>query len=67
MTGKLTEREEMVVGKVKFGTYKSYINAAGGFIVCFLVMMSYTVTMGSVVFSDWWLGIWINTLDTVGE
>ncbi|XP_052077881.1 ATP-binding cassette sub-family C member 5-like [Mytilus californianus] len=62
--GKLTEREEMVVGKVRFGTYKSYINAAGGFMVCFLVMLSYTLTMGSVVFSDWWLGIWINTLNT---
>ncbi|VDI48339.1 ATP-binding cassette, subfamily C (CFTR/MRP), member 5 [Mytilus galloprovincialis] len=62
--GKLTEREEMVVGKVKFGTYKSYINAAGGFMVCLLVMLSYTLTMGSVVFSDWWLGIWINTLNT---
>ncbi|CAC5382413.1 ABCC5 [Mytilus coruscus] len=62
--GKLTEREEMVVGKVRFGTYKSYINAAGGFMICFLVMLSYTLTMGSVVFSDWWLGIWINTLNT---
>ena len=57
----------MVVGNVKFGTYRSYINAAGGYFIALLVLLSYSVTMGSVVFSDWWLGIWINTLDTVSE
>lgn len=66
LVGQLIEKEEMVVGNVKFGTYKSYISAAGGYIVCLLVLFLYSLAMGSVVFSDWWLGIWINSLEMVG-
>ncbi|XP_069129777.1 ATP-binding cassette sub-family C member 5-like isoform X2 [Argopecten irradians] len=57
--GKLTEKESAGVGMVTFGTYKSYINAAGGFTVAVAILLLYVLSMGTVVFGDWWLSIWL--------
>ncbi|XP_060065904.1 ATP-binding cassette sub-family C member 5-like [Ylistrum balloti] len=57
--GKLTQKEDAGSGMVTFGTYKSYINAAGGFIVAAVILPLYILPLGTVVFADWWLGLWI--------
>lgn len=62
--GILTERETSETDSVSLSTYKSYIDAAGGMCVAAMVLMVYGVSSGSVVFSEWWLGIWIE--QTVG-
>ncbi|KAK3100459.1 hypothetical protein FSP39_020430 [Pinctada imbricata] len=59
--GKLTSAEEVGIGDIKFGTYKSYINAAGGWCICSICLLTYIITFGCVVFSDWWLSKWIET------
>ncbi|XP_060065903.1 ATP-binding cassette sub-family C member 5-like [Ylistrum balloti] len=55
--GKLTIKEDAGVGMVTFGTYKSYINAAGGFTVATAFLLLYIISLGTVVFTDWWLSI----------
>lgn len=62
--GKLTQSEEMQVGDITWGTYYSYVNAMGGICIAIFVITCSIVTSGSVVFSDWWLSIWINTFYT---
>ncbi|XP_033742885.1 LOW QUALITY PROTEIN: multidrug resistance-associated protein 5-like [Pecten maximus] len=62
--GKLTRKEDAGFGMVTFGTYKSYINAAGGFTVAAAILLLYIISMGIVVFGDWWLGIWIGETTT---
>ncbi|XP_061163776.1 ATP-binding cassette sub-family C member 5-like [Saccostrea echinata] len=62
--GKLTQTEEMQVGDITWGTYYSYISAMGGICVAMFVVSWSTLTSASVVFSDWWLSIWINTFFT---
>ncbi|OWF39710.1 multidrug resistance-associated protein 5-like [Mizuhopecten yessoensis] len=57
--GKLTQKEDAGYGMVTFGTYKSYIDAAGGFGLAAAVLLLYILSMGIVVFGDWWLGIWL--------
>lgn len=51
----------MQVGDITWGTYYSYVNAMGGICVAIFVITCSVLTSGSVVFSDWWLSIWINT------
>ena len=63
--GKLVLSEEVSIGDISFATYRSYIRAAGGWFVAFVVILLYFVAAGSLVFSDWWLSEWINTLSTV--
>ena len=60
-TGKLTQAEEMEVGEIAWGTYYSYISAMGGICIAMFVILINIITSVSVVFSDWWLSIWINT------
>ncbi|XP_060080913.1 ATP-binding cassette sub-family C member 5-like [Ylistrum balloti] len=57
--GRLTQKEDAGFGMVTFGTYKSYINAAGGFTVAAAILLLYILSLGAVVFGDWWLGIWL--------
>lgn len=66
-SGKLTKSEEMQVGDITWGTYFSYVNAMGGICVAIFVITCSILTSGSVVFSDWWLSIWINTFYVWGN
>ncbi|XP_078324316.1 ATP-binding cassette sub-family C member 5-like [Crassostrea virginica] len=59
--GKLTQAEEMEVGEIAWGTYYAYISAMGGICVAMFVILINIITSVSVVFSDWWLSIWIKT------
>lgn len=61
-TGKLVLSEESSVGSVSFSTYLSYMNAAGGVSVAFIVILMYAIAAGSIVFSDWWLSLWIDSI-----
>ena len=65
IAGKLILSEEASIGDVSFDAYSSYIRAAGGWLVAMLVILMYFLAAGSLVFSDWWLSEWINTLTTV--
>ncbi|XP_071170005.1 ATP-binding cassette sub-family C member 5-like isoform X1 [Mytilus edulis] len=60
--GKLTEKEDLEKGTVKFSTYTGYMSAAGGVLISIVVLILFAASTGSVVFSDWWLSIWINSL-----
>ncbi|XP_060566083.1 ATP-binding cassette sub-family C member 5-like, partial [Ruditapes philippinarum] len=59
---KLVLAEEAAIGDIGFGTYLAYIRAAGGWLVAFLVILSFFISAGSLVFSDWWLSQWITSL-----
>ena len=63
--GKLVSTEQAAIGDISLSTYRSYVNAAGGLPVVFLVMFLYFLVSGSLVFSDWWLSEWIITLSAV--
>ncbi|XP_048775785.2 ATP-binding cassette sub-family C member 5-like [Ostrea edulis] len=65
--GKLTEKEETEVGDIAWGTYYSYISAMGGIGVALFVVTWSVLTSASVVFSDWWLSLWINTFASPGS
>jgi ATP-binding cassette subfamily C (CFTR/MRP) protein 5 len=65
LIGKLVLAEEAAIGDIGFGTYLAYIRAAGGWFVTFLVIMSFFISAGSLVFSDWWLSQWITSLTSV--
>lgn len=49
------------MGDIAWGTYYSYISAMGGIGVALFVVTWSVLTSASVVFSDWWLSLWINT------
>ncbi|XP_069129780.1 ATP-binding cassette sub-family C member 5-like [Argopecten irradians] len=57
--GNLTEKEESHVGHVSWSTYKSYINAGGGYFPMAAVMFLVIISVASLVFTDWWLGVWV--------
>ncbi|XP_060080895.1 ATP-binding cassette sub-family C member 5-like [Ylistrum balloti] len=61
--GNLTEKEEARVGDVSWGTYKSYINAGGGYVPMTVVMFLVIISVAVLVFTDWWLGIWLRDND----
>ncbi|XP_060065902.1 ATP-binding cassette sub-family C member 5-like [Ylistrum balloti] len=63
--GILTDRETSMAGDISLKTYMSYINAAGGKIVTALVLLLYFLSISSITFSEWWLGIWIEQTTSV--
>nr|CAD7442232.1 unnamed protein product [Timema bartmani] len=56
---KLTTAEQVERGQIRCQTYKTYIAAAGGYIVSFLVVLTFLLNVGSTAFSSWWLAEWI--------
>ncbi|XP_053403770.1 ATP-binding cassette sub-family C member 5-like isoform X1 [Mercenaria mercenaria] len=70
--GKLIVAEEKKEGKVGWPVYRTYIKAAGGYIVSGLVILTFVVTIASQSFASWWLSYWLNqgsgnTTITVGN
>ncbi|KAF8763919.1 Multidrug resistance-associated protein 5 like [Argiope bruennichi] len=61
--GQLTAEEKTKTGTISYNTYISYIVAAGGFIVCSLVMIWFILQAVSVEFSKYWLSYWLSQGD----
>jgi ATP-binding cassette subfamily C (CFTR/MRP) protein 5 len=55
----LITSEVQVRGEVKTLAYYSYIQAAGGFFVSFIVVTLILLNVGTSTFSSWWLAVWI--------
>ncbi|XP_077994403.1 ATP-binding cassette sub-family C member 5-like [Glandiceps talaboti] len=58
-SGKLISKEEMAVGKVRWKTYHSYIQQAGGYGPIFIMIISFALAAGSNAACSWYLGYWI--------
>uniref|UniRef100_A0A8C4SRQ5 ATP-binding cassette sub-family C member 5 n=1 Tax=Erpetoichthys calabaricus TaxID=27687 RepID=A0A8C4SRQ5_ERPCA len=58
-SGHLMQTEEKGTGTVPFSAYKTYILAAGGYVVFLLTVIAFLLTTGSIIFSTWWLSYWI--------
>ncbi|KAI8481948.1 Multidrug resistance-associated protein 5 [Branchiostoma belcheri] len=56
----LVTEEEKFRGSVTFRTYWSYMKAGGGLIVCSFTLLLFILNTGSMVFSNWWLTLWLN-------
>ncbi|XP_043558304.1 multidrug resistance-associated protein 5-like isoform X2 [Chiloscyllium plagiosum] len=56
----LIQAEDKGKGSIPWSVYGVYIQAAGGPLVFFLVMILFVLNVGSVAFNNWWLSYWIN-------
>ncbi|KAK4289504.1 hypothetical protein Pmani_037528 [Petrolisthes manimaculis] len=70
--GKLMTEELLECGDIPWSTYRTYIMAAGGYLICTLVILSFLLNIGSTAFSSWWLSMWLaagsgNTTIMVGN
>ncbi|XP_076324296.1 LOW QUALITY PROTEIN: ATP-binding cassette sub-family C member 5-like [Tachypleus tridentatus] len=57
---RLMTEEEIKQGDISFDTYRSYILAAGGYMVSFLVLIWFILQAASIAFSNWWLSYWLS-------
>ncbi|XP_072361423.1 ATP-binding cassette sub-family C member 5-like [Scyliorhinus torazame] len=55
----LMQAEEKAGGSVSWSTYGIYIKAAGGSLIFLVNILLFTLTAGSIAFSNWWLSYWI--------
>ncbi|XP_015521892.2 ATP-binding cassette sub-family C member 5 isoform X1 [Neodiprion lecontei] len=55
----LTVAENLQQGTIEAHTYHSFITAAGGYFFCFIVIVTFFVSVGSNAFSSWWLATWL--------
>ncbi|KAI4495187.1 hypothetical protein M0804_001388 [Polistes exclamans] len=55
----LTLQDKVETGSVKVQTYHTYIKAAGGYLMAFLVFSILFSNVGGMAFSSWWLVVWI--------
>ncbi|XP_048836747.1 multidrug resistance-associated protein 5 isoform X1 [Brienomyrus brachyistius] len=58
-SGQLMQVEERGRGSVPWSVYRVYMTAAGGPLVCLLILALFMVNVGSTAFSNWWLSYWI--------
>ena len=65
LSGRLVTEEHMEQGSVATDTYLTYCRAAGGFLLCLLVLISFAVPVVCSAFTDWWLSRWILFVRTV--
>ncbi|XP_072330295.1 ATP-binding cassette sub-family C member 5 isoform X1 [Scyliorhinus torazame] len=56
----LTQSEDKGKGSIPWSVYRVYIQAAGGPLAFFLVMILFVLNVGSIAFNNWWLSFWIN-------
>jgi len=59
ISGKLTKIEDSKSDKVKMATYKSYIQAAGGFCIFMVVLLLILITLSAQSFTNYWLSVWL--------
>ncbi|XP_044223017.1 ATP-binding cassette sub-family C member 12 isoform X1 [Thunnus albacares] len=55
----LVRQEFSSEGVISWRVYHQYCQAAGGYIVTFLTMLSIMLMIGSSAFSNWWLSYWL--------
>uniref|UniRef100_A0A4D5R9Z5 ABC protein, subfamily ABCC n=1 Tax=Scolopendra viridis TaxID=118503 RepID=A0A4D5R9Z5_SCOVI len=58
--GKLMTEEKMNQGNIDCQSYLVYMKAGGGYIISFIVLISFIVNIGTTAFSSWWLSKWIH-------
>ncbi|KZT60639.1 P-loop containing nucleoside triphosphate hydrolase protein [Calocera cornea HHB12733] len=56
--GTLIAEEEIADGRVKWATSKLFLDSYGGLPFWILLLLGYSVAIGSEVLSTWWLGYW---------
>ncbi|XP_067143181.1 ATP-binding cassette sub-family C member 12-like isoform X1 [Centruroides vittatus] len=56
--GHISEKEPKNMS-ISLDTYKCYMKAAGGYIVCSLVLIWFLFYAALAAFSNWWLGHWL--------
>ncbi|XP_041038600.1 multidrug resistance-associated protein 5 isoform X1 [Carcharodon carcharias] len=56
----LIQSEDKAKGAIPWSVYGVYIQAAGGPLAFFLVMILFVLNVGSIAFNNWWLSYWIN-------
>ncbi|XP_057566818.1 ATP-binding cassette sub-family C member 12-like [Hippopotamus amphibius kiboko] len=56
----LIQTESPRGGTVTWKTYHTYIKASGGYFLSLLVVSLFLLMIGSSVFSNWWLGVWLD-------
>uniref|UniRef100_A0A8C3VTK0 ATP binding cassette subfamily C member 11 n=1 Tax=Catagonus wagneri TaxID=51154 RepID=A0A8C3VTK0_9CETA len=59
LENQLTKKEELEEGSLKWGVYHHYIQAAGGYLVCALVILILVGTVFLTMFNFWWLSHWL--------
>ena len=52
--------EERKEGKVGWSVYSAYLKAAGGYIISFLVILMFILSIGAQTMTQWWLSYWLN-------
>jgi len=57
ISGKLTKLEDSRSDKVKMATYRSYIQAAGGFCIFMVVLLLILITLSAQSFTNYWLSV----------
>ncbi|XP_008579384.1 PREDICTED: ATP-binding cassette sub-family C member 11 isoform X2 [Galeopterus variegatus] len=55
----LTKKEEMKEGSLRWSIYHHYIQAAGGYVVCFMVFLLNMMIIFIMTFNFWWLSHWL--------
>lgn len=55
----LVTQEVSLEGSVTWRTYHQYCKAAGGYILLAVVILVFTLLVGSTAFSNWWLSHWL--------
>ncbi|XP_045298609.1 ATP-binding cassette sub-family C member 12 isoform X3 [Leopardus geoffroyi] len=56
----LVQTESPQEGTVTWKTYHTYIKSSGGYLLSLLVVSLFLLMIGSSVFSNWWLGLWLD-------
>jgi len=59
LTGRLVTEEHIEHGPVTLATYLTYFRAAGGLLLCIIVLMSFAFPVACSAFTDWWLSRWV--------
>ncbi|CAL9701161.1 unnamed protein product [Knipowitschia caucasica] len=55
----LVAQEVSTQSTMDWGVYYSYIRAAGGLFIVFLMMMLFVLLVGTTAFGNWWLSYWV--------
>ncbi|XP_052784055.1 ATP-binding cassette sub-family C member 5-like isoform X2 [Mya arenaria] len=58
--GKLIVAEEKQEGRVGWSVYRSYMKAAGGYILSAFVIFIFFIAIASQSFANWWLSFWLS-------
>ncbi|XP_022598440.1 multidrug resistance-associated protein 9 [Seriola dumerili] len=59
----LVSQEASTEGAVSWRIYQQYFQAAGGYIITSLTVLSIVLMIGSTAFSNWWLSFWLGQGD----